>query len=35
VDATIEGESSSADLHFGLVDDLLHWFTDCGERLGA
>jgi len=31
VEATVAGETSSEELHFGLVGEELTWFTDCGE----
>lgn len=33
VEATVEGETSTAELHFGLVGEELAWFTDCGDPL--
>jgi hypothetical protein len=33
VEATVAGETSTAELHFGQVGDQLTWFTDCGDPL--
>jgi hypothetical protein len=33
VDLTLRGETSRQEVHYGLIDGLHHWYTDCGATL--